>query len=53
MRHGASCDELNQMSAVVIAGGPGARSDGIEQETAMISALGQPLIDFVLDALGG
>ena len=39
------------MSAVVIAGEPSERSDGVDQETAMISALGQPLIDYVLDAL--
>jgi adenosylcobinamide-phosphate guanylyltransferase len=43
---------MPHLSAVVVAGEPG-ESGGIGQEKAMISALGRPLIDYVLEALRG
>jgi GTP:adenosylcobinamide-phosphate guanylyltransferase len=42
---------MPQLSAVVIAGEPSSRSREVSQEMAMISALGRPLIDYVLDTL--
>jgi adenosylcobinamide-phosphate guanylyltransferase len=42
---------MPHLSAVVIAGEPGLEDREVGQEKAMISALGRPLIDYVLDAL--
>ena len=42
---------MSQLSAVVIAGDTGIRGREIGQEKAMISVLGHPLIDYVLEAL--
>ncbi len=53
MRHVVRGDQMPQLSAIVFAGGPGIRGHEIGQETAMISALGRPLIDYVLEALQG
>ncbi len=44
---------MPQLSAVVIAGEYGLGLSEVGQEKAMISALGRPLIDYVLDALDG
>ncbi|MDD1743265.1 MAG: NTP transferase domain-containing protein [Methanomassiliicoccales archaeon] len=44
---------MPQLSAVVVAGGNGVRSGEVRQETAMISTLGRPSIDYVLEALRG
>jgi GTP:adenosylcobinamide-phosphate guanylyltransferase len=44
---------MPRLSAVVIAGENGCKTQREDQETAMISALGRPLIDYVLVALRG
>lgn len=44
---------MPRLSAVVIAGENGCKTQKEDQETAMISALGRPLIDYVLAALRG
>jgi adenosylcobinamide-phosphate guanylyltransferase len=44
---------MPRLSAVVIAGENGCKTQKENQETAMISALGRPLIDYVLVALRG
>jgi GTP:adenosylcobinamide-phosphate guanylyltransferase len=46
-------DNMPRLSAVVIAGEQGCKTQTENQETAMISVLGRPLIDYVLLALRG
>ena len=53
MRYVVDGDQMPQLSAVVVAGGHGAISGDVRQEAGMISALGRPSVDYVLDALRG